>query len=86
MTGSPVRITHPFHPQHGQALDVVMHRTQWGEERVFYRDRLGHRASIPACWTSLSAEDPYLVMTRGRSRFRVQDLIDLAALLADLRP
>ena len=86
MTGRPVRITHPFHPQSGQAIDVVAHRAQWGEERVFYRDGDGHRASLPACWTSLAAEDPYHTVAAGRSRFRVQDLIDLAALLQDLRP
>ena len=82
---STVRITHPFHPLCGQALDVVGHRVQWGEARVFYRDPQGHRASLPARWTSLAPEDPYIAVGAGRSRFRVQDLIDLAALLAELR-
>ena len=49
---APVRITHPFHPQCGQVLDVVERRPNWGEDRVFYRDRHGHLASLPAGWTS----------------------------------
>ena len=81
VTGA-VRITHPFHPLCGEELDVVLHRAQWGEDRVFYRDPQGHRASLPARWTSLAPEEPYIAVGAGRSRFRVQDLIDLAALLA----
>jgi Family of unknown function (DUF5372) len=81
----PVRVTHPFHPLHGQELDVLAHRVQWGEGRVFYRDSQGHRASMPLGWTSLAPQDPYLAVVAARSRFRVQDLIDLAALLAGVR-
>ena len=84
LTG-PVRITHPFHPRFGQKIDLVVHRVQWGEERVFYRDRRGHRASLPARWTSLAPEDPFLTAAAGRSRFRVQDLLELVALLRGLR-
>ena len=80
-----VCITHPFHPLCGQEIDVVAHRAQWGETRVYYRDRLGHRASLPTCWTSLAAEDPYVKAGNGRSHFRVPDLIDIVALLEDLR-
>ena len=64
---------------------AIAQRVQWGEARVFYRDRQGLRSSLPARWTSLTPEDPYLAMGAGRSRFRVQDLIDLVALLAGLR-
>ena len=84
MTGV-VRITHPFHPRCGEAIDVVAQRVQWGEARVFYRDAQGLRSSLPARWTSLTPEDPYLAVGAGWSRFRVRDLIDLAALLAELR-
>lgn len=81
----PIRVTHPFHPLCGQDLDVVMRRVQWGEERVFYRDPRGHRASLPASWTSLVPEEPYVAVGGGRSLFRVQDLTDLVALLEGLR-
>jgi Family of unknown function (DUF5372) len=81
----PVRVIHSFHPLYGQELDVVAHRVQWGEERVFYRDPQGHRASMPVGWTSLAPPDPYLAVAKARSRFRLEDLIDLANLLAGVR-
>lgn len=81
-----MRITHRFHPQFGQALDFVERRHSWGEDRVFYRDRHGHLASLPARWTSVEAEDPFVVAAAGRSWFRVVDLIELTALVARLRP
>jgi hypothetical protein len=78
----PVRITHPFHPQFGQEIDFVVQRAQWGEDRVFYRDSEGHLASLPARWTSIFPEDPVAAVAGKRSRFRVEDLIALSALLA----
>ena len=45
----------------------------------------GHLASVPARWTSVEAEDPFVVVAAGRSRFRVVDLIDLVALLGRVR-
>ena len=84
MTGA-VRVTHPFHPRFGQELDFVAHRHNWGEDRVFYRDQQGHLASLPARWTSVVAEDPFVVVAAGRSRFRVADLLELVALVARLR-
>jgi hypothetical protein len=80
-----IRITHAFHPQHGQELEVVAHRAQWGEDRIFYRNAFGHMASLPARWTSVVTEDPIVVAGAGRSRFRLDDLIELAAVVAGLR-
>jgi hypothetical protein len=77
-----VRITHPFHPQCGHEIDFVEQRVQWGEDRVFYRDRAGHLASLPARWTSLMADD---ALTAGRPAFLVEDLLTLIALIARLR-
>jgi hypothetical protein len=81
----PVLVTHPFHPDVGQQVDVVSRRVNWGEDRVFYRGRDGRLASLPAAWTSLVPADPFVVVSAGRSRFRAADLIDLAALLVSLR-
>jgi len=83
---APVRITHPFHPQCGQEIAVVERRKNWGEDRLFYRYRHGHVASLPACWTNVVAEDPFVVAAAGRSRLRFGDLVVLAALVRDLRP
>jgi len=83
---TPVRITHPFHPWCGQEIAVVERRHNWGEDRVFYRDRHGHLASLPAGWTSvIEAEDPYFVVAAGRSRLRAADLVTVAALVRELR-
>jgi hypothetical protein len=82
---TPVWVTHPFHPLVGQGIDFVERRHNWGEDRVFYRDRQGHMASLPARWTSVEAEDPLVVVASGRSRFRVVDLIDLTVLLLKSR-
>jgi hypothetical protein len=81
----PVRITHPFHPRVGQEIDFVMQRPNWGEERVFYREREGHLASLPARWTSVAPEDPVTAAGAGRAPFRVEDLIELTRLVARLR-
>jgi Family of unknown function (DUF5372) len=81
----PVRVTHPFHPLFGQVLDVVVHRHTWGEDRVYYRDGRGLLTSLPAGWTSLVPEDAFVAVAAGRSRFRVQDLVDLAAVVVRLR-
>ena len=83
---APVRVTHPFHPLFGQALDVVVHRHNWGEDRVYYRDGHGHLTSVPAGWTSVVPEDAFVAVAAGRSRFWVQDLVDLAALILRRRP
>jgi len=83
---APIRITHPFHPLFGREIDVVERRRQWGEDRIFYRDPDGYLLSLPSRWTSVEAEDPFVVVAAGRSRFRAADLIDLAALVLKLRP
>ena len=69
----------------GQEIEVVERRQRWGDDRVFYRDRQGHLASMPACFTSVAAEDPFVVVAAGRSRFRVVDLLELVALVGKLR-
>ena len=80
-----MRITHPFHPQFGQDIDFVERRHRWGEERVLYRDSRGHLVSLPARWTSVVAEDPFVVVAAGRSQFRVADLLELVELIGRLR-
>ena len=79
-----MRITHPFHPLFGQEIDFVDRAQRWGEDRVLYRNRDGYLLSLPARWTSVAAEDPFVIVAAGRSHFRAADLIDLAALVAAL--
>ena len=81
----PVRITHPFHPLFGQEIDFVSRQQRWGEEWIIYRDPDEYLLWLPARWTSVEAEDAFVVVSAGRSHFRVTDLMDLAALIAALR-
>src|SRR5262249_44218245 len=68
-------ITHPFHPLYGQTLDLVAQGREWGEERVYYRDRNGRMRFLPARWTNLAAPVPVLGTPARRAGFGVEDLI-----------
>ena len=81
----PVRITHPFHPLFGKEIDFVARQQRWGEDRVVYRGADGHLVWLPTHWTSVGGEDPFVIVSGGRSRFRAGDLIDLAVLVATLQ-
>ena len=76
---------HPYHPLSGQEFELVTYRHTWGEHRVYFHDQEGNLRSLPARWTSVLAPDPYVAIAAGRSYFRIEDLLDLAALLRTLR-
>jgi hypothetical protein len=59
----------------------VSYRHNWGEDRVYYVDAEGRVRTIPACWTSVAAIDPFVAIAAGRSFFRYEDLVKLADLL-----
>ncbi|HJN16009.1 MAG TPA: DUF5372 family protein [Armatimonadota bacterium] len=80
-----VRITHPFHPQSGREYPLVTCRRNWGEDRAYYHDDNGQLVSLPGAWTSVCAPDPVVVLSAGQSAFRVQDLMDLARLIEELK-
>jgi uncharacterized protein DUF5372 len=41
--------------------------------------------SLPRAWTDAADLDPFVVLAAGRSPFRVEDLVALADLVAELR-
>jgi len=82
---APVRVTHPFYPLFGQEIAFVERRVHWGDDLLFYRDHRGYVTSLPTRWTSLQDEEPFLVVSDGRSHFRVTDLIDLVSLIAEIQ-
>jgi hypothetical protein len=43
-------------------------------------------ASIPASWTNVVGEDPFVVVAAGRAYFRPKDLLGLGDLLRAVRP
>jgi hypothetical protein len=75
------RVTDPLHPLLGRAYDLIQYRHVWGEDRVVYVDETGEARSLPARWTSAVAEDPAVVISAGRSHFRVADLMELETLV-----
>jgi len=69
----------------GQEFNLVMRAQNWREDRAWFHDRSGRLRSVPAFWTDLVAEDPFNVVAAGRAALRLQDLLELAGLLAALR-
>jgi hypothetical protein len=65
----------------GREFALVTYRHAWGEERVHYHDDAGKLRSLPSAWTSVSALDPFVVLSAGRSPFRVSDLLELCRLV-----
>ena len=54
----------------------------WGEDRVTFEHPAGGVHSVPVNWTDFVPADPYLSVGGGRSRFRVEDLLTLADVVA----
>jgi hypothetical protein len=63
----------------------VVRKHNWTADRVFFFDDTGQLTSLPAGWTDVDPPDPFVVVASGRSPFRVDDLLALAALLEGLR-
>ena len=61
---------------------LVDRRTVWGEERVYYYDDVGQLRRIAAAWTSAGAPGAFESVSAGRSHFRIDDLLQLVALIA----
>lgn len=75
-------MTHPFHPLADRELRLVTCRQNWGEQRVYFHHEDGRLMSVPLQWTTLAAVDPFVELAGGRSAFRIDNLLELRALLA----
>jgi Family of unknown function (DUF5372) len=80
-----VRVTHRFHPLFGREFEFVVHRQNWGEDRVHVRDEDGRLFSLPAGWTDAAAVDPFVVIAAGRCAFTVSGLLAVADVIDSLR-
>ena len=60
-------------------------RQNWGEDRVFFFDDEGVQRSLPQGWTDVGDVDPFVVVAAGRSALRVEDLVALTELIAEMR-
>jgi hypothetical protein len=65
----------------GTEYDLVVRRTNWGEDRVFYYDFNGVLQSFPTNVTDVVQADAFARISGGRSAFRVDDLLDLCDLV-----
>src|SRR5262249_7468070 len=76
------RIIHPFHPLANREFELVIYRHNCGEDRVYFHAPDGKLSAIPASWTDLIAEDPFVGIAAGRSLFRLDDLLRLSEFIA----
>jgi hypothetical protein len=60
-------------------------RQNWGEQRAMYYDARGRLRGMLLSWTSLGCADLFTQASAGRSWWRPDDLLDLAALIAELQ-
>ena len=78
-------MTHPFHPLSGREYELARYGHTWGEDRVFFREPGEIRVrSLPASWTDIVEPDTFTALAAGRSHFRPDDLVLLAALLREM--
>jgi len=78
-------VTHPYHPLCGQTFELAAQNKEFGEDRVFYWDTNDRMRYLPARWTSLTVPDPFVMAAAGRAYFRLENLIQVAELIEDLR-
>ncbi len=75
------QVTHPFHPLYGREFALIERRSAWGEERVYFHDDSGCLRRIAAAWTNATGPDPFDLVSGRRSHFRIDDLLQLVALI-----
>ena len=78
-------MTHPFHPLFGCTFKLIEYHRAWGEDRVYFLDPSELLQRLPASWTDVLGEDPFVAVAAGRSPLRVQELLRLAELLSQFR-
>jgi hypothetical protein len=63
-----------------QAYDTITpfacRSSNWADDRVYGYDAQGDLVSLPAAWTDLVAQDPFVVVAAGRAPFRTVELVD----------
>lgn len=79
------RITHPFHPLFGQEFESTGHKRLSGRNHFVFYNITGKKTTIPVTWTDApEEEDIYVIISAGRSYFRIEDLIGLSDLVRRL--
>ena len=80
------RVAHPFHPLFCQEFESIGRKRLNGRNHFVFFHNNGKKTTIPVKWTDApEEEDAYVVISAGRSYFRVEDLIGLSDLLRSLK-
>ncbi|MBF0208675.1 MAG: hypothetical protein HQK53_17540 [Oligoflexia bacterium] len=79
------RIIHPFHPWYGKKFILIERKNNCGGDRLFFYDNSDNFVSLPTEWTSMAKEDPFIKISKGRSYFRFQDLLELCELVKTIK-
>lgn len=80
-----IRIIHPFHPLNGQEFEFITRKQTWGQDRVFYRNSEDKIVPIPASWTSICQDEPFVKQAAGRAFFTFENLKELSRLLTEIK-
>ena len=72
---------HRFHPWFGREFVFIGVQQTWRRDLVFFFGDDGSTQSLPRAWTDVAEPDVFVVVSAGRSPFRVVDLLALAELI-----
>ena len=78
------RIIHPFHPYRDIEFEIDHVKRIAYESRVFFFNTKGRKSSVPLHWTDIGPADPFVVVSGGRSLFRVEDLLGLVRIIEEI--
>jgi hypothetical protein len=79
------RISHPFHPLVGKSLEVLRRQRVAGTETLTLRHPAQGALTVPREWTDLADPDPLFRPGQPLPRLDPELLLELAALLRQLR-
>jgi hypothetical protein len=69
---------------YGREFVLVAARHTWGLDRVYFYDDKGQLQSLPTAWTDAFPRDPVVIVSAGRSAFRLEDLWELSQMIEAL--
>jgi hypothetical protein len=78
------RIIHPFHPYRNIEFEIDHVKRIAYESRVFFFNTKGRKSSVPLSWTDIGPKDAFVVVSAGRSLYRVEDLLCLVRLIEEI--
>ena len=79
------KIIHPLHPLKNQEFEILSIKSPHGEKRVFFYNSEDRISSVPLDWTDAALLDPFIIVSAGRSHFRVKELLRLVHLVDDIK-